>query len=851
MRGWRDRLQTAGWFLIGVAALLVSGWIVARALVAGSDASFERLVGWANVLALPVGALGTTLVILDRAWPRRSAGQDVEQALAELRVRIDRQWSHEAVLRAVSHPAPISVRWSSTGRPAAGRPVVMGGAADWRELPLEGDVAEIVDAFRGLPHRQLMVLGGPGGGKTVLAMLLTLGLLRRAAEGEPTPVLLAINEWDPGEHLDDFVARRIVQDYGDALARHGDPDTLARRMIERRLLLPVLDGLDELPESRQYRAVLALDAFAAEERPLVVTCRSTDYERMVVLGQAILTRAAVVELAPVTPEAVIEFLSYPELARPRWQPVFDELCRGGAPHVSSALSSPLFVALARAAYREPSTRPTDLLALPSRRAVADCLFATFVTSTYRATPVPREHIGRRYSPEQAARWLSVLARSAPRDLHWWNLRINPTSCALIACILAAVLAGVAGQVVAGRGIVCAAAAAYLVLMAAAGWLQPLWRGVETVRGPLAAGTAHRGKRFAYGLTCGLLTAWILEQWMWALPTALAAGLVAAGTGPWAPARFVATTPKSSLRFVRAGAALTALQYGVLGAVAVVAVLYWSRSPRDAVIAGLWSLVVFAAGAWLFAGGWTLLQFHIAHQVLAARGQLPFRLWRFLQDAHGRGALRRAGPVYQFRHILLQNHLRRAVPDGAGTDPATVDRLVSLWAGRGEPRADTDPYYVAEVARMFRERGLDDVLTEEWVNELRSRRSGVAAADRELVRLTAELLVARGAADEAIELVRPDKPLLAELLARCGRLAELRALADTGNWAAAERLALLLLREGRAFEAIDILRIWVSAGNSRALELLLHQLVRQGDAEEARDTLEAEIDAGRVNPAGIG
>lgn len=41
---------------------------------------------------------------------------------------------------------------------------------------------------------------------------------------------------------------------------------------------------------------------------------------------------------------------------------------------------------------------------------------------------------------------------------------------------------------------------------------------------------------------------------------------------------------------------------------------------------------------------------------AVRGELPWRLIRFLDDAHRRGVLRRAGAVYQFRHARLQQYL---------------------------------------------------------------------------------------------------------------------------------------------------------------------------------------------------
>lgn len=41
---------------------------------------------------------------------------------------------------------------------------------------------------------------------------------------------------------------------------------------------------------------------------------------------------------------------------------------------------------------------------------------------------------------------------------------------------------------------------------------------------------------------------------------------------------------------------------------------------------------------------------------ASRRELPWRLMRFMDDAHRRGVLRRVGGAYQFRHVLVQRRL---------------------------------------------------------------------------------------------------------------------------------------------------------------------------------------------------
>jgi hypothetical protein len=56
--------------------------------------------------------------------------------------------------------------------------------------------------------------------------------------------------------------------------------------------------------------------------------------------------------------------------------------------------------------------------------------------------------------------------------------------------------------------------------------------------------------------------------------------------------------------------------------------------------------------------------------LALRHRLPWSLMGFLADAHGRGVLRQAGAVYQFRHIELQRRLaNRDADEPQVTSPA--------------------------------------------------------------------------------------------------------------------------------------------------------------------------------------
>jgi hypothetical protein len=74
----------------------------------------------------------------------------------------------------------------------------------------------------------------------------------------------------------------------------------------------------------------------------------------------------------------------------------------------------------------------------------------------------------------------------------------------------------------------------------------------------------------------------------------------------------------------------------------------------ALISGIGGGVVFLLSltAW---GRWLVF----SRLRLPLTGRVPWHVQSFLDDAGERGALRRAGAVYQFRHARLQDHLAEA------------------------------------------------------------------------------------------------------------------------------------------------------------------------------------------------
>ncbi|WP_063035940.1 hypothetical protein [Nocardia grenadensis] len=150
-------------------------------------------------------------------------------------------------------------------------------------------VEEIADYFVLPPEKhshRLVVLGEPGSGKTVAATYLVTQLLdktwdiateARRAE-EPVPVRVNAAGWDGTAELDRWLTTRLGIDYR-------LPANAAQEMVERGLIPPVIDGLDEMDaddeDKPRARALLYRLNYAPwRNRPVVVLCRSTEFDRL-------------------------------------------------------------------------------------------------------------------------------------------------------------------------------------------------------------------------------------------------------------------------------------------------------------------------------------------------------------------------------------------------------------------------------------------------------------------------------------------------------------------------------------------------------------------------------------------
>lgn len=545
---------------------------------------------------------------------------------------------------------------------------------------------DIASYYRDLAPGRLVVTGAAGAGKTVTVVELVLGLLRSRTPGseEAVPVRMPAAAWDTAVPLADHVTEHLVSSLR-------WPRRMARALVERELVLPVLDGLDEMdppladgrPDPRAPRAREALRVLNAHQSglaagPVIVSCRAEAYAA---LGRGRrphrLLDAAQLAVAPVPAADAVAYLDSRALDRRRWQPLYEHLAAEPIGPLARLLSTPWRLCLVATAYAQEGD-PLELTRHTTAAGLDRHLLARYVPAAVALHP------HRRHRPDAVHRRLHVLAaslatpdedgaRRAVIALHeLWRFP-DP------AVVTSARMAAVRGAYVAGPvlGLVVPFSVLDRLLMVVHTLVGLATAGSFIVRGP-ALGLDVRPRTLR---AAALLRApWNRRIGMAVLPAAaVAVGANLALGGPswfsWAvllsslPNLFLvsfATIPGNVLpprRLIRDDLLFSAVGGLFYGAAVGFALGRFEPWPY-AVGTGLMAAGYMSFGS-LGGAGQRYLTF-----VYCSRRVLPLRLGAFLDWATAAGLLRLSGPAYQFRHRELQEWLAaHPEPPPAGAPPA--------------------------------------------------------------------------------------------------------------------------------------------------------------------------------------
>ncbi|MFI6006830.1 hypothetical protein ACIA98_41990 [Streptomyces sp. NPDC051366] len=305
------------------------------------------------------------------------------------------------------------------------------------DAPHTGRLKEITAFYRGLKPGRVVITGTPhitaggrdaGAGKTLTAVVLLLGLARNRASGEAVPVRLSAASW-PGGSVEAWLADQLS-----IVWRLRRAET--QLLLEERLVLPIIDGVDELDSAespgRGSRAAALLEKINAyqdtmERAPVVLTCRWHQYQSLTAADASART-AVILQLNHVDGVQARRYLegrvADQDLSRARWAPVLDCLspssgasispdAAAAGPDLREAMSTPWRLNLAATVYQEPSPvgsseiylrDPAELLSHARNGTIYPYLLDHYVTATISTSP--DDHA---YSPQQVHRWLHELA----------------------------------------------------------------------------------------------------------------------------------------------------------------------------------------------------------------------------------------------------------------------------------------------------------------------------------------------------------------------------------------------------------------------------------------------------------
>ncbi|QEV62242.1 hypothetical protein CP982_28895 [Streptomyces spectabilis] len=437
-----------GGVVVLVAGCLWAGWSVSRGGLQPQDVS--------GVLGLPVGILGVLVgaavslsaLRLQQATDARAVALDglaatVEEIEVAERAHMLGNGAHLIDLR-----VEVTPRQGGTEPPGPQR---LSDVAAW---------------YCAAPGR-LVVTGAPGGGKTVFAVHLVVRLLAARGPADPVPVRLAIGDLPaPRTHRRWWGRWRTVGGFERWLTNslvkvYRLRERTAADLVARRLVIPVLDGLDEMDTEVEgdapSRAQQALDELNAYESvdgsaPVVLTCREQRYaelsERYAWLRQSALLRIAGVEAD--------EARRYVESRSDGRGSPLDALLEGAGEAVAQALSSPFYLGLAYAVYGEAgrgqAQPPTDL---GTADEVREHLLAHYIPAATRAANAAARQARRRvvatespwgrqgeYEPARVHQWLHHMAGEEGR-LSSLGQALGVTRARVLGGVVMALLVGAA------------------------------------------------------------------------------------------------------------------------------------------------------------------------------------------------------------------------------------------------------------------------------------------------------------------------------------------------------------------------------------------------------------------------
>lgn len=221
------------------------------------------------------------------------------------------------------------------------------------------EFGEIGAVYLKIQSQRMVILGAGGSGKTVLLIKLARDLLDPGAR-HPTsliPVRLSLANWDKERRtFDDWLLDEI-----EALPF---PRGQAEQLLRHDLILPLLDGLDEMdPHAGDQaqagpRSSAVFKSLHERVKPMVLTCRTEVYEA-IAAGNEPVNHGFVGKVAALTADEIAARLVHADdVPDDWWNPVLIELSRDDSPLLTE-LATPWRLSIVSSLYGPHSESNRD------------------------------------------------------------------------------------------------------------------------------------------------------------------------------------------------------------------------------------------------------------------------------------------------------------------------------------------------------------------------------------------------------------------------------------------------------------------------------------------------------------
>lgn len=651
--------QFVAWIVAASLALLLL--LIIYGILAGS----EHLNVAATVLAVPIAMASALLAWYALRQGENSAVLDKKQMTAvrtELEIALRTYWKEEQEALRLQNPFPMPTRWRNACELLSDSWENIQEGATSNAMNLAGGIQTVLETYESVPSGRLVILGKAGAGKTALSIQLSLALLEKAnSSDDHLPLPISVHNWIAGEtgiSFRYFLERELISRYPYMGGSLRSGNSLASSILAEGCILPVIDGLEQLPLQDAANAIADIGSSSFR---FILTCRSRNYASIVRERSRPLARAAVVKMEDLDVDDALAYLRSVDPIVIGQDSSLEKFAK--LSEIRQILGRPLMVYLARIAYGNGSSEPSEWLDTvrdPTADAIAEHLFGRYLPAIYDA---PREKarsgLVEVWTSQDVRPWFQFIASHANNErgaaINWWSLsrEVPPWVPLLSGPLLGIVVGLLAAPLFAARNDSVAFGLAYGVggglifgIEYAVAFL--LLRGRPPTRTSFAwrrnrptRGLDRKGALFGatYGLALGLTLG------VMATIPAMILGL---------PRPFVHLV--TGVVFGIFAAMLGAFVFGIRRPVDLTRARdpqYLYRLDRTvAIVLALGGGLILALGltAW---GHLTLTRI-----TLAFSHKTPVRIMTFLDDARRRGVLRLSGSGYVFRHEQLRTYVSR-------------------------------------------------------------------------------------------------------------------------------------------------------------------------------------------------